>query len=181
MATDPPPTLKKFCLDCGAALQTRAVAGGRRPTCPACGFILFRNPTPVGMAVAEREGQLLLIRRGNPPLQGYWAPPAGHVEIDESVEGATIRETFEEAGVKVALNGLLGVFSQADVGVVIIVYSGKVAGGQARAGEDAIEVGFFAPGALPEQPAPADGDAVDRWFFTMIEKVTEPWRKIGAQ
>ena len=172
---------ERYCAHCGAALKTEFVAGHERPVCPDCGFVLYRNPTPVGMAVAEREGQLLLIRRGNPPLQGYWAPPAGHVEIDESVEGATIRETFEEAGVKVALNGLLGVFSQADVGVVIIVYSGKVAGGQARAGEDAIEVGFFAPGALPEQPAPTDGDAVDRWFFTMIEKVTEPWRKIGAQ
>jgi len=171
---------ERYCAHCGAALKTEFVAGHERPVCPDCGFVLYRNPTPVGMAVAEREGQLLLIRRGNPPLQGYWAPPAGHVEIDESVEGATIRETFEEAGVKVALNGLLGVFSQADVGVVIIVYSGKVAGGQARAGEDAIEVGFFAPGALPEQPAPAEGDAVDCWFFTVIEKVTEPWRKIEA-
>ncbi|HBY92665.1 MAG: NUDIX domain-containing protein [Ardenticatenaceae bacterium] len=168
----------RFCARCGTRLTVGPVAGRERPHCPACGFIVFRNPVPVGLAVVERDGQLLLIRRANPPLQGYWAPPAGHVEIDESVEAATIRETHEEAGVEVALDGLVGVYSQADVGVLIIAYRGRVIGGEARAGEDAAEVAFFAPGALPGHPSPRPGSALDHWFYGVIDAVTAPWKEV---
>lgn len=153
-----------------------AVEGRQRPVCPACGFIVYRNPVPVGMAVVERDGQLLLIRRGNPPLQGYWAPPAGHVEIDESVEAATVRETREEAGVEIELHGLVGVYSQADISVVIIAYRGRITGGEARAGEDAVEVGYFAPGELPAQSPPAGGTPMDQWFYGVLQAITAPWK-----
>jgi NADH pyrophosphatase NudC (nudix superfamily) len=92
----------RFCAQCGTELIVAPAAGRDRPQCPACGFIAYRNPTPVAMAVVEKDGCLLLIRRGNAPLQGYWAPPAGYVEIDESVEAAAVREAREEAGVQVA-------------------------------------------------------------------------------
>lgn len=171
----------RFCVECGARLTVGLVAGRERPHCVACGFVVFRNPVPVGMAVVEREGRLLLIRRANPPLEGYWAPPAGHVEIDESVEAATIRETHEEAGVEVALDGLVGVYSQADIGVLIITYRGRVIGGEARAGEDATDAGFFATGELPVQPLPTNGSPVDHWFYGVIEAVTAPWKEVPSQ
>jgi 8-oxo-dGTP diphosphatase len=118
--------------------------------------------------------------RARPPLQGYWAPPAGHVEIDESVEAATRRETQEEAGVEVALDGLAGVYSQADIGVMIVAYRGRVVSGEARAGEDAEEVAYFAPGALPEQPPPDEGTPMDAWFYQVLESILAPWKGDGA-
>lgn len=133
------------------------------------------------MAVVERDGRLLLIRRANPPLEGYWAPPAGYVEFDESVEAATIRETHEEAGVKVALDGLVDVYSQAGVGVLIIAYRGRVIGGEAQAGEDATDARFFAAGELPVQPPPTNGSPVDHWFYGVIEAVTAPWKEVPTQ
>lgn len=174
----------KYCLQCGAPLITGLVAGRERPHCPACGFILFRNPSPVGMAVVERDGRLLLIRRANPPLQGYWAPPAGYVEVDESVETATLRETREETAMEIVIDGLQGVYSQAHTGVVIIAYDGRVGEGEPRAGEDAAEVRFFAPEEIPIQPPPLDGTTLDCWFYEVIKTVISTWhelRKVSSQ
>lgn len=169
----------QYCAQCGAALVLGLVAGHERPHCAACGFVVYFNPVPVGLAVVEHDGQLLLVRRATEPLKGYWAPPAGHVEVGESVEQATVRETQEEAGVQIALDGLIGVYSHADVEVVIVAYRGHSHGGEPKAGEDAAEVALFAPGALPVQPPPAAsrGTALDRWFYDVIQEVTFPWRE----
>jgi ADP-ribose pyrophosphatase YjhB (NUDIX family) len=169
----------RYCAQCAAALVVGPIAGRSRPHCPACGYIVFCNPVPVGLAVAERQGRLLLTRRGNPPLQGYWAPPAGHVELDESVEAATIREAHEEAGVAVALDRLAGVFSQAQIGVVIVAYHARVVDGEARAGEDAEAVGYFGPGELPWQPPPQARTAMDDWFYGVLQTLLAPWRGVS--
>ena len=167
----------QFCSQCGTRLTVGAPHGREREYCPACGFVAYYNPAPVGLAVVERGGQLVLIRRTLPPLQGYWAPPAGHVEIGESVPEATIREVREETGLDIALEGLVGVYSQADVKVVIVAYRGKAVRGEPVAGEDAGEIALFEPGRLPAQPFPADGTPTDRWFYGVIESVTAPWRE----
>jgi ADP-ribose pyrophosphatase YjhB (NUDIX family) len=167
----------QFCSQCSTRLVVGPVEGRERQHCPACGFIHYHNPAPVGLAVVDYDGQLVLIRRTIPPLSGYWAPPAGHVEIGESVPEATIRETKEETGLDIALDGLVGVYSQADVKVVIVAYRGRASGGQPKAGEDAGEVALFAPGRLPEQPRPTNGTAMDHWFYDVIQEVTAPWQK----
>ncbi len=169
----------RYCARCGTRLVFGPVEGHDREHCPACGYVVYHNPAPVGMAVVEDRGRLLLIRRTIPPLKGYWAPPAGHVEIGESVPEATIRETKEEAGVDVVLESLLGVYSQADVKVVIIAYRGRVCGGEPKAGADAGEVALFAPGKLPVQPTPDPSSAsvMDRWFYGVLQEVTAPWRE----
>ena len=60
------------------------------------------------------DGAVLLIRRTD---NGNWALPGGAVEMNESVAGAAVRETFEETGMQVEVTGLLGVYS--DPGHVI--------------------------------------------------------------
>ena len=177
-----------YCARCGTRLVVGLppigsfgglVEGHEREYCPACGYVVYHNPAPVGMAVVADDGRVVLIRRTIPPLKGYWAPPAGHVEIGESVPEATIREAKEEAGVDLVLDGLLGVYSQADVKVVIIAYRGRVCGGAPIAGADAGEVALFAPGELPFQPPPdpASATATDRWFYGVLQEVTAPWRE----
>ncbi|MBI4770627.1 MAG: NUDIX hydrolase [Chloroflexi bacterium] len=174
------PAFFTFCPICGARLTTGPIHGREREHCPACGFIHYRNPAPVGMALVQREGRLLLIRRAIPPLQGYWAPPAGHVEVGESVPEAAAREAREEAGVQVALRRLVGVYSQADVEVIIMAYAGEVIGGELRAGEDAGEAALFGPGELPTQPFPAQGTALDRWFYGVLQDLTAGWQEPAA-
>ncbi|MBU1292049.1 NUDIX hydrolase [Patescibacteria group bacterium] len=60
--------------------------------------------TSVGMLV-WKENELLLIERKKPPF-GF-APPAGHVDKDDSFEVAAKRELEEEVGLKVKNINLL--------------------------------------------------------------------------
>ncbi len=152
-------------------------SGGRqREQCPDCGFIAYRNPAPVAMTVIEHERQLVLIRRRDAPLAGYWAPPAGYVETGESVPEAAKREAREECGLEIVLDELAGVYSQANVEVLIVAYRAHSTGGRLAAGDDASDVGLFAPGRMPGQPVPVAGTATDRWLHQVILDLTEPWR-----
>ena len=79
-----------FCGQCATPMSPAMINGKERPRCPACGFVLWRNPAPVGMALIEHDGELVLIRRREAPLAGFWAPPAGYVECGESVPDASV-------------------------------------------------------------------------------------------
>ena len=157
-------------------MASAQLGGKLREQCPSCGFVAWRNPAPVGLAVIEHEKELVLIRRREAPLAGYWAPPAGYVECGESVPQSVIREAREECGLEITLEGLLGVYSQADVDVLIVAYHARSTGGRLCAGDDASEASLFAPGRLPRQEPPANATATDLWFFGVIEDTIAQWR-----
>jgi 8-oxo-dGTP diphosphatase len=52
---------------------------------------------------------IVLIERKNPPLG--WALPGGFVDVGERVEAALIREMKEETSLEVAIESMLGVYS----------------------------------------------------------------------
>lgn len=166
----------RHCSGCGMRMALVALDGRQREQCPACGMIAYRNPAPVGMAVIQHDNQLVLIRRSAAPLADYWAPPAGYVECGESVTEAVMREAREECGLQIELEQLIGVYSQADVDVLIIAYRAHSTGGQLRAGDDASEVGLYVSGKLPGQEFPVAGTATDRWLYAVIQDVTTGWR-----
>lgn len=58
--------------------------------------------------VVERDGRFLLVYEEADGRQVY-NQPAGHLDPDESLHEAAIRETLEETGWHVKLTGLLGV------------------------------------------------------------------------
>lgn len=142
----------KHCPQCGARLEQRPVGERMRPVCPACGFIYYLNPVVAAGTLVEQDSRIVLVRRGVEPGRGLWGLPAGYVEADESVEEAAIRETREECGLIVELDGLLGVYSfgaEGDARGVLILYAAHVIGGALRAGDDALEVGWFTLETLP--------------------------------
>jgi 8-oxo-dGTP diphosphatase len=151
-----------FCPRCGTAMEKAEIGGRVREVCPACQFILFRNPVPgVGVLVEmppspSQEAGVVLIRRGQPPFVGYWALPAGFIEEDESVEQAAVRECKEETGLDVELVELFGVYSFPEGPVqsgIIIFYRTRPVSGSLRAGDDAQGVAIFPPAGLPENVA----------------------------
>lgn len=70
------------------------------------GHALLQVPT-VGVLVFNPEGHLLLVRSAD---DGAWGIPGGLVEPFERPEEAAVRETWEETGLQVELQELLGVF-----------------------------------------------------------------------
>jgi 8-oxo-dGTP diphosphatase len=117
----------------------RALEGGRTRG---------RPPLLTVDAVVEREGKILLIKRGNPPFKESWALPGGFVEYGERVEDAVVRELLEETGLRIMLKGLLGVYSEPGRDprghVVSICYIAE-GEGEVREGSDAAEARFFKP------------------------------------
>lgn len=121
--------------------------------------------------VARRQGQILLVQRGVEPLKGFWSPPGGHIEWNESAEEAAVRETREETGIQVRCTGLLGVFSQANAGKIAIVYNGEIVGGELQAGDDALAVGYFDCQRPLPQPSSHQGTLLDEWYLTVLAAI----------
>jgi len=160
-----------YCVRCATPLVRAIAAGRERPVCPACGYIVYRNPVPVSLVGATCHDKLLLIRRKEEPLSGFWAPPSGYVEYDESTEEAAVRETWEETGYEVALDGLLDVYSRPNLGILFVAYAGHVIGGKPMPGDDVEAVGLFALTELPAQPPCHRGTLLDVWFLEVINSM----------
>ena len=144
----------KYCSQCGTPLELRLISDRMRPVCPACGFVFYLNPAVAAGTLVEQDNRIVLVRRGVEPGRGLWGLPAGYVEADESVEEAAIRETREESGLIVELDGLLGVYSfgtEGEARGVLILYAAHVTGGILKAGDDALEARWFTLETLPPE------------------------------
>jgi 8-oxo-dGTP diphosphatase len=162
-----------YCPRCGTRLAWRESGGRERPACPECGFVYYLNPVVGAGTLIEHDGRVVLVRRGVAPKQGSWALPSGYVEGDELAEHAAVREALEETGLQVELDELLGVYSfeQEPLSGVLILYAAHVAGGDVRAGDDAMEVRFFAPADLPTD---------DQIAFRTHRQALHDWRRTRA-
>ena len=157
----------RFCPDCGAPLEDREIEGRLRRYCPHCGRFHYEQLKVGAGALIEREGRLLLLRRAHEPFHGCWNLPAGYVEVDEDPAQAAVREAYEEAGLAVAVDGLVGVHFFADDprgNGILIVYRCHVTGGEAAASAEGVAPTFFARQELPEALAGGGHDqAVWAW------------------
>lgn len=134
----------------------------RRSFYDATGQPLDRPPMtmwPSASAVVfNAEGQLLLQKRAD---NGFWGVPGGRVDIGESVAETCVREVREETGLEVAIERLIGVYSdptQFQVGrypdgntvqYVNLCFLCRVTGGELKFSDESTDLGFFALDALP--------------------------------
>jgi 8-oxo-dGTP diphosphatase len=153
----------KFCPQCGTSFRRRKVFRRRRPVCPECGYVWWDDPKVGVGVVAEHEGEILLVRRNHEPHTGCWSFPSGYLDAGEPVEEAATREAREETGLEVALERLLGVYSQAGERTVFIAFAGRVVGGELTPGDECLETRFFSPDELPEMAFPHDPLILEAW------------------
>lgn len=141
----------KFCPRCGAGLEERYLEEEHnvRKVCPSCGFIFYMNPKIVAGAIPRQDGHIWLVRRNIEPSWGSWTFPGGYVDLGEQVPEAAVRETYEETLLSIRLDGLLNVYSYANVGIVLVVYRATVTGGVAGATPESQEVKLFTLDDIP--------------------------------
>lgn len=141
----------RFCMQCGGRLVTKRPPGDTRDrlVCEDCGFVHYLNPRPVaGILPVREDGKILLERRAIEPRMGTWVFPGGFMDLGETAEEAGIRETMEEAHLKVTDLRLLAVYTRVEPGVVVIVYTARAIG-DAEAADETSEVRWFGPDEIP--------------------------------
>jgi ADP-ribose pyrophosphatase YjhB (NUDIX family) len=141
-----------FCSNCGTSLRFGAIDGEDRErlACPACGHIAYVNPRLVVTTLPITDaGEIVLLRRGIEPGLGAWAQPGGFLEVDETVNQAAIRETFEETGLLVEPGEIIGLYTRLEAAVVTIAFEARVVGGTATPTPEALEVATFRPESIP--------------------------------
>ena len=110
----------KHCRECGSQVlyQIPADDNRERATCTACATIHYENPLNVVGTVPFWEDQVLLCRRNIEPRHGFWTLPAGFMELGETLAEGAVRETVEEAGAHIELDGLFSVLNVVKVGQI---------------------------------------------------------------
>ncbi|MED1490655.1 HAD-IIA family hydrolase [Bacillus smithii] len=139
----------------------------------------FSWPEKIEAGVAgiifDHKRRVLLMKRAD---NGLWGIPSGHVEPGETVEEAIIREIYEETGLKVKVNRLVGVYSD-PVSQVFEYPNGKVShfittcfecevvgGTLNRESEETLDVNYFELNHLPEDLLHMH----PRWLKDALEK-----------
>ena len=154
----------RFCPRCGGSLT--AVDGGVR--CEQ-GHEHWANPVPGSQALVERDGRVLLGRRGNEPGLGLWDIPGGFVGEHEHPLDALRRELREETALEIEPTELLGIWMQPYFGrsVLCLTWLARPTGGDERAGDDLTELRWFGPDELP---------APDELAFETFVEILLLWR-----
>lgn len=148
------PQALKNCPVCATVLIMAELGGRDRLLCEVCEFVHWDNPKPVTATVVPTASGIVLVKRKFEPYVGDWCLPGGFMEAREEPEESAQREVFEETGLKVEIDRLLGAFSPGKgINVIILFYLAKLATGSMVAGDDASEVAAFSKDSLPPNVA----------------------------
>ena len=135
----------------------------------------------VGALILNR-GRILLVKRGNKPLKGYWSLPGGVVEAGETLDHAIRREVLEETGLQVEPLGVLEIFERiiedakgvAEYHYVLIDYVCRVIAGTPCAGDDVSRVAWVKQSSLADY-------RITEGTVPVIEKAFRDRKKYAVQ
>jgi ADP-ribose pyrophosphatase YjhB (NUDIX family) len=148
---------KRFhhCSACGAEVVYSVPPDDNREraTCTACHTIHYQNPINVVGTLPVwghgQEAQVLLCKRNIEPRYGLWTLPAGFLELGETTAEGAQRETDEEAGAQIELQGLYTVLNVVRVGQVHFFYRAKLLDTTFNPGPETIEARLFHEHEVP--------------------------------
>lgn len=141
----------KHCQACGAEVQYRIPTDDNRERaiCLACGLVHYENPLNVVGTVPYWGEQVLLCKRNIEPRWGKWTLPAGFMELGETAAQGAARETDEEAGAVIEMEGLFTVLSVPRVGQVHLFYRARLLNDRFDPGHETIEARLFSEEEIP--------------------------------
>ncbi|WP_295855271.1 NUDIX hydrolase [uncultured Xylophilus sp.] len=146
----PPPI--RHCRNCGTAVVHRLPDDGdlrERAVCPACGTVHYQNPLNVVGTVPYLGDRVLLCKRNIEPRWGKWTLPAGFMELGETVADGARRETDEEAGAQIVIEGLFSIVDVVRVGQVHFFYRARLLSEVFDPGHETIEARLFSEDEIP--------------------------------
>jgi ADP-ribose pyrophosphatase YjhB (NUDIX family) len=121
----------------------------QRAVCPACDTIHYENPLNVVGTVPYFGDRVLLCKRNIEPRWGKWTLPAGFMELGETTAEGAMRETHEEAGAQIELEGLFTVLSVPRVGQVHLFYRARLLSDAFDPGFETLEARLFGEHEIP--------------------------------
>ncbi|WP_425500832.1 NUDIX hydrolase [Pseudaquabacterium terrae] len=141
----------KHCRHCGRPVDYRIPADDNREraVCDGCGTIHYENPLNVVGTLPVWGEQVLLCKRAIEPRYGLWTLPAGFMELGETVADGALRETVEEAGAKVELEGLLTLLNVVRVGQVHLFYRARMLDTTLDPGPESLDARLFHEHEIP--------------------------------
>jgi ADP-ribose pyrophosphatase YjhB (NUDIX family) len=120
-----------------------------RAVCTVCGEIHYENPINVVGTLPVWGEQVLLCRRNIEPRRGLWTLPAGFMEMGESTAEGALRETDEEAGARIELQGLYTVLNVVRAAQVHFFYRARLHDTRFAPGPETIEAQLFREEEIP--------------------------------
>lgn len=145
----------KFCSECAHSVSLKVPVDDNRLryVCDQCGAIHYQNPKLVvgSMPIWKEAGEVyvLLCKRAIEPRYGFWTLPAGFMENGETTSQAALRETQEEAGANIALDGLFSILNVAHVDQVHLFYRATLLDKNFKAGIESLDVRLFTEQTVP--------------------------------
>jgi 8-oxo-dGTP diphosphatase len=121
--------------------------------------IMSMRTLAASAVVKNAQGRILLVLRAKEPEAGCWTIPGGRVEPGETLPDAAVRETFEETGLRVAIERevwSLDLANGPDEIYEIHDFLAHVVGGHLLAGDDAADVGWFQLQEMQQMPLTHD-------------------------
>ncbi len=143
-----------------------------RLSCLDCGHVFYENPKVVVGAVVMHEHRVLLCRRAIEPQRGFWTLPAGYLELGETTAEGAVRETREESGAVIVLDGILALYSISRIDQVQIIYRARFADPAQpafAAGTESLAVDLFDWASIPWSEI----------AFPTVRWALEAWHRIG--
>jgi len=158
-----------YCTQCGSKLIWQIPECEDRPrhVCEGCGTIHYENPKMVAGTIPESDGKILLCRRAIEPKKGLWTLPAGYLENGESVADCAVRESFEEARVKLGNLEPYTLCNLPFINQVYFFYRAPLINDDFEAGPESLEVELFSMDTIPWQ----------NLAFTVVYEVLRKYRQ----
>ena len=141
----------KHCRACGTLVDYRIPSDDNREraVCSECGTVHYENPLNVVGTLPVWQDRVLLCKRNIEPRYGLWTLPAGFMEVGETTEAGALRETDEEAGARVELQGLFTLLNVVHVSQVHFFYRARLLDINFSPGPETIEARLFLEDEVP--------------------------------
>ncbi|MBH5316813.1 NUDIX hydrolase [Paenibacillus sp. GSMTC-2017] len=130
--------------------------------------LLFLNFS--GAIIVNENNELLLQKRGD---RNAWGFPGGAMELGESAEETAVREVFEETGLHVKVDHLIGVYTKYfdeypngdKAQTITFFFQCKAIEGELKTdGDETLELAFFPVTNLPPLFVKQHQDAAQDWL-----------------